>query len=99
MVKIQTFDAVNFWKNSYAHQSGKLLRKLNVEDEKIKENPLNEYLKNLGTWRRPHMDAPNMRFSLMSSASKSCNKQFPETVCRRISDIFCGEQNIQKLFQ
>ena len=37
MVKIQTFDAVTFWKNSYAHQRGKLLRKLNVTDEQIKE--------------------------------------------------------------
>ena len=37
MVKIQTFDAVAFWKNSYAHQRGKLLRKLNVTDEQIKE--------------------------------------------------------------
>ena len=37
MVKIQTFDAVNFWKNSYAHKRGKLLRKLNVTDEQIKE--------------------------------------------------------------
>ena len=30
MVKTQTFDAPNFWKNSYAHQRGKLLKKLNV---------------------------------------------------------------------
>ena len=37
MVKIQTFDAVTFWKNSYAHQRCKLLRKLNVTDEQIKE--------------------------------------------------------------
>ena len=37
MVKIQTFDAVAFWKNSYAHQRGKLLRKLNVTDEQIQE--------------------------------------------------------------
>ena len=37
MVKIQAFDAVTFWKNSYAHQRGKLLRKLNIADEQIKE--------------------------------------------------------------
>ena len=37
MTKIQTFDAVNFWKNAYAHQRGKLLKKLNVEDDQIKE--------------------------------------------------------------
>ena len=37
MVKIQTFDAVNFWKNAYAHQRGKLLKKLNVKDDQIKE--------------------------------------------------------------
>ncbi len=37
MAKTQTFDAVNFWKNSYAHQRGKLLRKLNMSDEQIKE--------------------------------------------------------------
>ena len=37
MTKIQTFDAVNFWKNAYAHQRGKLLKKLNVKDDQIKE--------------------------------------------------------------
>ena len=37
MVKIQTFDAVTFWKTSYAHQRGKLLKKLNISDEQIKE--------------------------------------------------------------
>ena len=37
MVKTQTFDAPIFWKNSYAHQRGKLLKKLNVTDEQIKE--------------------------------------------------------------
>ena len=37
MVKIQTFDAVNFWKNAYAHERGKLLKKINVSDEQIKE--------------------------------------------------------------
>ena len=37
MVKIQTFDAVTFWKNSYAHQRGKLLKKLNLAEDQIKE--------------------------------------------------------------
>mgnify|MGYP001313913011 CR=1 FL=1 len=37
MVKIQTFDAVNFWKNAYAHERGKLLKKINVSEEQIKE--------------------------------------------------------------
>ena len=41
MVKIQTLDAVTYWKNSYAHQRGKLLRKLTVTDEQIKE-PVNK---------------------------------------------------------
>ena len=37
MVKIQTFDAVNFWKNAYAHERGNLLKKINVSEEQIKE--------------------------------------------------------------
>ena len=37
MTKIQTFDAVHFWKNAYAHQLGKLLKKLNIPDDQIKE--------------------------------------------------------------
>ena len=37
MVKIQTFDAVNCWKNAYAHERGKLLKKINVSEEQIKE--------------------------------------------------------------
>ena len=37
MGKIKTFDAFNFWKNAYAHQRGKLLKKLNISDEQIKE--------------------------------------------------------------
>lgn len=37
MTKIQTFDAVHFWKNAYAHQRGKLLKKLNIPDDQIKE--------------------------------------------------------------
>ena len=37
MTKIETFDANSFWKNAYAHQRGKLLKKLNVADDQIKE--------------------------------------------------------------
>ena len=35
MPKIGTFDAVGFWKNAYAHQRGKLLKKVNVPDDQI----------------------------------------------------------------
>ncbi len=35
MPKIETFDAVGFWKNAYAHQRGKLLKKVNVPDDQI----------------------------------------------------------------
>lgn len=37
MTKIQTFDAITFWNNAYAHQRGKLLKKLNIEEDQIKE--------------------------------------------------------------
>ena len=35
MAKIGTFDAARFWKNAYAHQRGKLLKKVNVPEEQI----------------------------------------------------------------
>ena len=35
MPKIETFDAVGFWKNAYAHQRGKLLKRVNVPDDQI----------------------------------------------------------------
>ncbi len=35
MAKIGTFDAAGFWKNAYAHQRGKLLKKVNVPEEQI----------------------------------------------------------------
>lgn len=35
MPKIGTFDAVGFWKNAYAHQRGKLLKKVNVPEDQI----------------------------------------------------------------
>ena len=31
--KIGTFDGAGFWKNAYAHQRGKLLKKVNVPDD------------------------------------------------------------------
>ncbi len=33
--KIGTFDAANFWKNAYAHQRGKLLKKVDVPEDQI----------------------------------------------------------------
>ena len=35
MGKIETFDAAGFWKNAFAHQRGKLLKKVNVPDDQI----------------------------------------------------------------
>jgi len=35
MTKIGTFDAAEFWRNSYAHQRGKLLKKVNVPEDQI----------------------------------------------------------------
>jgi len=37
MPKIETFDAGTFWKNAYAHQRGKLLKKVSVPDDQIIE--------------------------------------------------------------
>jgi len=34
--KIGTFDGAGFWKNSYAHQRGNLLRSVKVPDDQIK---------------------------------------------------------------
>ena len=36
MVKIETFDANTFWNKSYAHQHGKLLKRVQVPDDQIK---------------------------------------------------------------
>ena len=36
MAKIATFDGNGFWKNSYAHQRGKLLKLTQVPDDQIK---------------------------------------------------------------
>jgi hypothetical protein len=35
MPKIGTFNGAGFWKDAYAHQRGKLLRKVNVPDDQI----------------------------------------------------------------
>ena len=35
MAKIETFDASSFWKNAYAHQRGKLLKKVDVPEDQI----------------------------------------------------------------
>lgn len=35
MPKIGTFDGAGFWKNAYAYQRGKLLRKVSVPDDQI----------------------------------------------------------------
>ena len=35
MPKIETFDAAGFWKNAYAHQRGKLLKRANVPEDQI----------------------------------------------------------------
>ena len=35
MPKIETFDADGFWKNAYAHQRGKLLKKVDVPEDQI----------------------------------------------------------------
>ena len=35
MTKTGTFDAASFWKNAYAHQRGKLLKKVLVPEDQI----------------------------------------------------------------
>jgi hypothetical protein len=35
MPKIETFDGADFWKNAYAHQRGKLLKKVSVPEDQI----------------------------------------------------------------
>ncbi len=35
MPKIGTFDGAGFWKNAYAHQRGKLLKKVSVPEDQI----------------------------------------------------------------
>ena len=35
MTKIGTFDAAGFWRDAYAHQRGKVLKKVNVPEDQI----------------------------------------------------------------
>ena len=35
MPKIETFDGAGFWKSAYAHQRGKLLKKVSVPKDQI----------------------------------------------------------------
>ena len=44
MPKIETFDAATFWKNAYAHQRGKLLKKVSVPDDQIIEMVNKKYM-------------------------------------------------------
>jgi len=44
MAKIGTFDAGTFWKNAYAHQRGKLLKRVSVPDDQIIELVNKKYL-------------------------------------------------------
>ena len=44
MAKIATIDAGSFWKNAYAHQRGKLLKRVNVPDDQIIELVNKKYL-------------------------------------------------------
>ena len=44
MAKIVTFDGNGFWKNSYAHQRGKLLKFVQVPDDQIKILVNKQYL-------------------------------------------------------
>ena len=37
MPKIGTFDGAGFWKNAYAHQRGRLLKRVNVPDDQISD--------------------------------------------------------------
>ncbi|RMW36948.1 MAG: hypothetical protein EA447_07305 [Nitrosopumilus sp.] len=44
MPKIGTFDGASFWKNAYAHQRGKLLKKVNVPEDQIIELVNKKYM-------------------------------------------------------
>jgi hypothetical protein len=44
MTKIETFDASTFWKDAYAHQRGKLLKKVSVPDDQIIEMVNKKYV-------------------------------------------------------
>lgn len=44
MPKIGTLDGSGFWKNAYAHQRGKLLKKVNVPEDQIIELVNKKYM-------------------------------------------------------
>ena len=44
MPRIETFAAGTFWKNAYAHQRGKLLKKVSVPDDQIIELANKKYM-------------------------------------------------------
>jgi len=44
MPKIETFDGAGFWKGAYAHQRGKLLKKVNVPEDQITEMVNKKYM-------------------------------------------------------
>ena len=44
MVKIDTFDGAGFWKSAYAHQRGKLLKRVNVPEDQIVELVNKKYM-------------------------------------------------------
>ena len=44
MPKIETFDASTFWNDAYAHQPGKLLKKVSVPDDQIIEMVNKKYV-------------------------------------------------------
>ena len=44
MAKIETFDASTFWKDAYAQQRGKLLKKVSVPDDQIIEMVNKKYV-------------------------------------------------------
>lgn len=44
MPKIETLDGSGFWKNAYAHQRGKLLKKVNVPEDQIIELVNKKYM-------------------------------------------------------
>ncbi len=44
MPKIETLDGTGFWKNAYAHQRGKLLKKVSVPEDQIIELVNKKYM-------------------------------------------------------
>jgi len=57
MAKISTFDGAGFWKDSYAHQKGKLLKMVKVPDDQIKKLAEKKY---------PELPAP-LRYEIETS--------------------------------